>query len=113
MFGITFFKADPSTYVMLYKNGKLTKQGTGINFYYHDLGASLLAIPLNSQAIPFAFAMKSKDYQNLTVQGQVTYRIAHPMWPPRCSTSPSIKKANTCAMIPRKFKNAWCARFRY
>ncbi|GHA45078.1 SPFH domain-containing protein [Photobacterium aphoticum] len=78
MFGITFFKADPSTYVMLYKNGKLTKQGTGINFYYHDLGASLLAIPLNSQAIPFAFAMKSKDYQNLTVQGQVTYRIAHP-----------------------------------
>ncbi|WP_087018678.1 SPFH domain-containing protein [Thaumasiovibrio subtropicus] len=78
MFGLNFFKATPSTYVMLFRNGQLTKEGAGANFYYASLGASIINVPLASREIPFAFRMKSQDYQDLTIQGQITYQITEP-----------------------------------
>lgn len=34
MFGFQYMKADPTTYVMAFKNGKIIKQGLGLNFMY-------------------------------------------------------------------------------
>lgn len=78
MFGIKFFKADPSTYVILYKDGQIKKQGAGSSFYYYAPRVSLVAVPLSSKEVPFAFQMKTKDFQDVSVQGQVTFRISQP-----------------------------------
>ncbi|WP_417760491.1 SPFH domain-containing protein [Shewanella sp.] len=78
MLGIKFYKADPSTFVMLFKNGKVTKQGAGTSFYYYAPSSSLVAVPLSSCEVPFAFRMKTQDFQEITLQGQVTFRIAEP-----------------------------------
>ncbi|MGJ7095905.1 SPFH domain-containing protein [Vibrio hannami] len=78
MLGINYFKADPSTYVMLFKNGNVQKQGAGTSFYYYSPTSSLVAVPLSSKEVPFAFRMNTKDFQVVTVQGQVTFRISEP-----------------------------------
>ncbi len=78
MLGLNYFKADPSTYVMLFKNGKIEKQGAGMGFYYYSPTSSLIAVPLNSKEVPFVFRMKTKDFQEVSVQGQVTFRISFP-----------------------------------
>lgn len=78
MFGINYIKADPSTHLMQYKNGVVTKQGLGTSFFYYAPSSSLVAIPINSKELPFVFRMQTQDYQEISIQGQVTYRIVNP-----------------------------------
>lgn len=78
MFGINFYKADPSTHVMLFKNGRIQLQGRGTSFYYFAPSSSLVAVPLSTKEIPFVFRMKTNDFQDVTVQGQITFRIENP-----------------------------------
>ncbi len=78
MFGINFIKLDPSTHLMQYKKGEIVKQGVGMSFYYYAPESSLVAVPVTSKELPFAFRLQTEDFQKVTVQGQVTYRISNP-----------------------------------
>ncbi len=78
MFGINFIKSDPSTHLMQYKKGEVVKQGVGLSFYYYSPKSSLVAVPVTSKELPFAFRLQTEDFQKVTVQGQVTYRISNP-----------------------------------
>lgn len=78
MFGYRYVKASPSTYVIQYKNGKAVREGTGLTFWYFAPSATLVSIPLESVDAPFMFQEVSSDFQVVTVQGQVTYRVSAP-----------------------------------
>ncbi|MEN8256837.1 MAG: SPFH domain-containing protein [Thermodesulfobacteriota bacterium] len=78
MFGINYIKAQPTTYLMQYSNGTIKRQGAGLSFCYFAPTTSLVAVPLESNEIPFIFAESTADHQEITVQGYVTYRIAEP-----------------------------------
>lgn len=78
MFGYRFVKASPSTYVIQYRNGKAVREGTGLTFWYFAPSATLVSIPLESVDVPFMFREVSSDFQEVTVQGQVAYRVAAP-----------------------------------
>lgn len=79
MFGINFIKSDPSTHIIKYQRGEVVKQGVGMSFYYYAPKTSLVAVPVTSKELPFAFRLQTEDFQKVTVQGQVTYRIAKPV----------------------------------
>lgn len=78
MFGIQYFKADASTYVIRTRGGRLVDQGLGLSFWYNAVSTSIAAIPMNVQEAPFIFALQTADYQELSVQGQVSFRIEDP-----------------------------------
>jgi regulator of protease activity HflC (stomatin/prohibitin superfamily) len=78
MFGIQFIKFPPSMHVLRYRNGKVVSEGAGLSFFYYAPTTSLVAIPLNSIEAPFIFEEVTADYQTITIQGQVTYRIVEP-----------------------------------
>ncbi|GGJ12923.1 SPFH domain-containing protein [Paenibacillus hunanensis] len=75
MFGLRFAKFQPSDYVMKIKNGKIVKEGVGLSFYYYEPTTSVVVVPVSSIDVPFMFEEITSDYQTVTVQGQVTYRI--------------------------------------
>jgi hypothetical protein len=75
MFGIRFIKFQPSVYVLKYKNGRIVKEGAGLSFNYFAPSTSIVTIPIGSVDAPFIFEEVTTDYQGVTVQGQVTYRI--------------------------------------
>ena len=79
MFGIQFIKVDPTMYVVQYKKGKLIKQGPGLSFFYFAPITSLVAVPIGSTDVPFIFKEVTSDYQEVTIQGQVVFRIADPV----------------------------------
>ena len=79
MFGIQFIKVDPTMYVVQYKKGKLIKQGPGLSFFYFAPITSLVAVPTGSTDVPFIFKEVTSDYQEVTIQGQVVFRIADPV----------------------------------
>lgn len=75
MFGFRFIKFEPSSYVLKYKNGKVVKEGAGLSFNYYAPSTSIMLIPIGSVDAPFIFEEITSDFQSVTVQGQVTYRI--------------------------------------
>lgn len=78
MFGIRYAKVSPTTYLIQYSNGQPVREGAGLSFFYFAPSASLVSIPMESVDAPFMFREVSADFQEVTVQGQVTYRVADP-----------------------------------
>jgi len=75
MFGFRFIKFQPSEYVLKYRNGKIVKEGAGISFYYYAPATSIVVVPVGSVDAPFIFEEVTSDFQTVTVQGQITFRI--------------------------------------
>jgi regulator of protease activity HflC (stomatin/prohibitin superfamily) len=78
MLGVSYLKANPTDYVLHFSRGKLTREGAGLSFFYFSPSSSIVSIPLASANIPFVFNEPTADFQILTVQGQMTYRIMDP-----------------------------------
>jgi len=49
-----------------------------LSFFYNVATASIAAVPVSAQEAPFIFKLLTADFQSVTVQGQVTYRVAAP-----------------------------------
>ncbi|HEY5764138.1 MAG TPA: SPFH domain-containing protein [Rhodocyclaceae bacterium] len=78
MFGIGFIKAQPTTYLIQYRGGRAVREGVGLSFFYFSPTSSLVAVPVASQDQPFIFELTTRDYQSVTIQGQVAFRVAEP-----------------------------------
>ncbi len=78
MFGFNYIKFDSMNHVILFKNGKVKKEGRGLAFFYFAPSSSIVSIPLESNDLQFVFKESTKDYQEVTVQGQITYKINDP-----------------------------------
>ena len=78
MFGLNYIKFDPMNHIILYKNGKVKKEGRGLAFFYFAPSSSIVSIPLESDDFQFVFKESTKDYQEVTIQGQVTYKVNDP-----------------------------------
>jgi regulator of protease activity HflC (stomatin/prohibitin superfamily) len=78
MFGFRFIKAQPTVYLLQYRKGRLVREGTGLSFFYFAPITSLVSIPVASVDMPFIFQEVTSDFQEITIQGQVTYRVRDP-----------------------------------
>lgn len=78
MLGIRFIKVPPTTYLLQYQRGQLTRAGMGLAFFYYAPTTSLVAVPTASNEVPFIFEETTADFQMVTIQGQITYRVTEP-----------------------------------
>ncbi|MBN1485970.1 MAG: SPFH domain-containing protein [Chloroflexia bacterium] len=78
MFGISYIKVDPTMFVLHYSSGKIVREGTGLSFFYVAPSSSIVAVPIGSHDVPFIFNEVSADFQTITIQGQLTYRVVDP-----------------------------------
>ncbi|GAB1266215.1 SPFH domain-containing protein [Aurantivibrio infirmus] len=78
MFGIKHIKFDSMTYVLHFKNGVIKKEGRGLSFFYFSPNSSITAIPMGSNDLPFVFNESTHDYQTVSIQGQISYKISDP-----------------------------------
>jgi regulator of protease activity HflC (stomatin/prohibitin superfamily) len=78
MFGLRYLIAPATTFVLQYKNGKVVRRGNGLSFLYYAPTSVLALVPVTSVDVPFAFTETSADFQESTIQGNLTYRIIDP-----------------------------------
>src|SRR2546427_3246430 len=78
MFGVNYVKVQPTTFLLQYRGGKVAREGVGLSFFYYSPTTSLVTIPIASTDAAFIFQETTGDFQTVTVQGQVTFRIAEP-----------------------------------
>lgn len=78
MLGFRYLKTPPTTFVQHYAGGRLKKQGPGLSFFYYAPFGEIVLIPLVATDSPFIFNETTADFQELSVQGQITYRVVNP-----------------------------------
>ena len=74
-----YYKGEPNTYTICFKDGKVRKHGAGINFWYSPLTTTISAIPVASQESHFVFTETTADFQEVAIQGSLTYRLDAPL----------------------------------
>ena len=78
MFGIEFLKVPPTTHAMQYRSGRIAREEAGLSFFYFAPTAEIVRVPLASADVPFVFNEVTADFQDATIQGELTYRIGNP-----------------------------------
>lgn len=78
MFGLRYLKASPTKYVFHFRRGRIVREGPGLSFWYFAPNSTLALVPVSSVDVPFMFSETSSDFQGVTIQGQLTYRVADP-----------------------------------
>src|SRR5688572_8567196 len=75
---IGYFKANPTDYVIEHRGGEVRRQGAGLAFFYTKWNTTITVVPMNTVDANFVFQETTANYQAVTIQGQVTYRIVNP-----------------------------------
>jgi regulator of protease activity HflC (stomatin/prohibitin superfamily) len=78
MFGLAYLKAAPTTYVLHYKGGRLKREGAGLSFLHYRPTSTVVLVPAGSADVPFVWNEITADFQEVTIQGQLTYRVGEP-----------------------------------
>jgi hypothetical protein len=78
MFGIHYLKTGPTQYVIHYHNGRIRRSGPGLSFFYYRPASAIAVVPVGSADAPFIFNETTADFQPITIQGQLTYRVTDP-----------------------------------
>lgn len=78
MLGFRFVKVPPTTYAIQYKGGTVKREGAGLSFFYYAPLSELVYVPLSSTDVPFVFNEVTADFQEATIQGELTYHITDP-----------------------------------
>jgi regulator of protease activity HflC (stomatin/prohibitin superfamily) len=78
MFGLRYIRTEPTTYVMAFKGGRIAREGVGGGFFYFAPTTSLVTVPVAGRVQDFIFEHVTADFQAVTVQGQVSYRVSEP-----------------------------------
>jgi hypothetical protein len=75
---IRHLRAEPTAQVLRYHKGALRREGPGLAFWFAPNSTAIVEVPLEDQELPFLFRARSADFQELTVQGVITFRFADP-----------------------------------
>jgi hypothetical protein len=78
MLGIGYFKAQPTEFVRKVAGGRVKREGQALSFYYLERRTSIVVVPVSSADAAFVFNEQTGNYQAVTIQGQLTYRIVEP-----------------------------------
>lgn len=71
-------RARTTTHVRHMRRGRVAHEGTGVAFWYRPLTAVLTEVPVDDRELPLLFHVRTADFQDLTVQATVTYRVTDP-----------------------------------
>jgi regulator of protease activity HflC (stomatin/prohibitin superfamily) len=72
-------RGTPTLYVRHIRRGKVAHQGVGQSFFFRPLSAVLSEVPLDDRELAVLFHARTADFQDLTVQASVTFRVVDPI----------------------------------
>lgn len=75
---VRHLRAEPTSHVMRYRRGRLVRAGAGLAFWFRPITTAIAEIPVDDRELPFLFHARSADFQRVTVQGAITFRVGDP-----------------------------------
>jgi len=74
----THLRSEPNFHVIRYRNGEKTASGKGLAFWFMPIGTSVAEVPTDDRELQYIFQGRSQDFQSVTIQGELTYRVIDP-----------------------------------
>jgi len=71
-------RADASSHVLLYRGARLRRSGRGLAFWFSPFAVSVAEVPVDDREVALAVHGRSADFQDVVVQGSVTFRVVNP-----------------------------------
>lgn len=75
---IQHFKASPDQFVLLFRAGAVRASGRGVSLFYNPSLSTLMVLPAVARDAPFIFTEATANFQDVTLQGSVVYRVVDP-----------------------------------
>jgi regulator of protease activity HflC (stomatin/prohibitin superfamily) len=72
-------RAEATSHVLGYRNAQLRLSGRGLAFWFTPWNASLAELPIDDREVSLVVHARSADFQDVVIQGVLTYRIADPV----------------------------------
>ena len=75
---VSHLRAEPTNHVVRFKNGAVVASSPGETFWFRRLNTTVAEVPIEDREQSFLFTGRSADFQDVAVQGTITYRVADP-----------------------------------
>ncbi len=75
---VRHLRSDSTSHVIHFQNARLRRSGRGLSFWFLPLKASIAEVPLDDRDEPIVFHGRSGDFQDVTAQGVLTFRVTAP-----------------------------------
>ncbi|MFB9347768.1 SPFH domain-containing protein [Streptomyces heliomycini] len=76
--GWRHLRSTPTAHIRHHRGGKLVHDGPGLGFWFRPLTAALSEVPVEDRELAMTFRARTADFQDVSVQATVTYRIGDP-----------------------------------
>lgn len=76
--GLRHLRGAPTAHIRHHRSGTLVHDGPGLSFWFRPLTAALSEVPVDDRELTMTFHARTVDFQDVTVQATVTYRISDP-----------------------------------
>jgi len=78
LFFLRHLRGTTTAHVRHERNGHVIHDGAGLSFWFRPLTAVLSEIPIDDRELPLMFHGRTRDFQDVSVQATVTYRVVDP-----------------------------------
>lgn len=75
---VSHLRSSATMHVLHLDRGRLRHSGTGTSFWFRPLHAVLSEVPVDDRELPLLFHALTADFQDVTVQASLSYRVAEP-----------------------------------
>jgi len=72
-------RGTTTTHVQHVRNGRTLHSGVAAAFWFRPLSAVLSEVPVDDRELPLLFHARTADFQDVTVQATVTFRVTDPV----------------------------------
>lgn len=112
-------RADTSSHIQQFRKGQRIRSGRGLAFWFMPDGASISEVQMDDRELPFLLKGQSSDYQDLTVQGNIIWRVVQPevlseridftinLWNGQHIGQPVDQVNNVLITLARQFANGY------
>ncbi len=75
---VRHLRAEPTSHIIKYKKGQVHHSERGVALWFLPMSSSLAEVPVDDRELSFLFHGRSSDFQDVTTQGVITYRVTEP-----------------------------------
>jgi regulator of protease activity HflC (stomatin/prohibitin superfamily) len=71
-------RSEASSFIVQARRGRVVRAGRGLSFLFLPHASSIAEIPADDRELMISFSCRSADFQDVSAQGVLTYRVADP-----------------------------------
>jgi regulator of protease activity HflC (stomatin/prohibitin superfamily) len=76
---VRHLRGNLTLHVRHLRRGRAVHDGTGLSFFFRPMSAVLSEVPVDDRELALLFHARTADFQDLTVQASVTFRVTDPV----------------------------------